>query len=52
MNPDFFRSFKVDFIFEKRQRFRVKVIDIDDFVKSKGDFLGIAEFDLADIVGS
>lgn len=30
----------------------MRVIDIDDFVKNKGDFIGLAEFDLADIVGS
>lgn len=30
----------------------MSVVDIDDFQKLKGDFLGMAEFELADIVGS
>lgn len=52
LNPDFIKSFRVDFIFETRQKYRVKLVDIDDFQKMRGDFLGMAEFELGDIVGS
>lgn len=52
LNPDFVKSFKIEFIFETKQKYRVKVVDIDDFVRLTGDYLGSAEFDLADIVGS
>ena len=52
MNPDFSTSFRLDFVFETKQKFKVEVTDIDDFTNYKGDFLGAAFFELADIMGS
>ena len=52
LNPDFARSFRVDFIFETKQKFKVEVTDVDDFSKKTGDYLGEAFFELADIMGS
>ncbi len=52
LNPDFTKSFKLDFIFETKQKFKVEVVDVDNFTTYKGDFLGEAYFELADIVGS
>lgn len=52
LNPDFAKSFTVEFIFETRQRFKVEVVDVDNFSDLSGDYIGSAEFELADIVGS
>lgn len=52
LNPDFATSFRVEFVFETRQKFRVEVVDVDNFKDLSGDYIGGAEFELADVVGS
>ena len=52
LNPDFTKSFRLEFIFETKQKYLVKVTDVDNFSTMEGDFLGQAEFELADIIGS
>ena len=52
LNPDFARSFNLEFIFETKQKFKVEVIDVDNFNTLDGDYIGSAEFELADIIGS
>lgn len=45
--PDFAVSFNLDFVFETRQIYRVKIIK-----KGSESVLGEGQFELADIVGS
>ena len=52
LNPDFAKSFKIEFFFEIKQIYKVEVIDVDNETTLKGDYLGSANFELADIVGS
>ena len=52
LNPDFSKSFRIEFIFETKQKFKVELIDVDNFNTLEGDYIGSAEFELADIVGS
>ena len=54
LNPKFIRNFTVEYHFEERQRFRIKVFDVDDFSEhaslSKHDFVGELEFMLHEVV--
>lgn len=56
LNPKFIKSFSVEYKFEERQRFRVKVYDVDDFHENASlanhDFVGMAEFQLHEVVTS
>ena len=52
LNPDFTKSFRLEFIFETKQKYKVILTDVDNFSTMEGDFLGSAEFELADIIGS
>ena len=52
LNPDFSKSFQVDFIFETHQYFKVEVRDIDSKDKSSWDSLGEAEFEMGKLIGS
>ena len=46
LNPNFHRSFIIDYIFECQQVFKVHVVDIDNFNDdSKYDTLGEAQFE-------
>jgi hypothetical protein len=40
LNPDFHKSFVVDFIFERRQIFKVSVVDVDNQAGTKFESLG------------
>ncbi len=54
LNPRFIKSFAVEYHFEERQRFKVKVFDVDDFTAnaalSSHDFVGELEFQLHEVV--
>lgn len=52
LNPDFAESFRLQFVFETRQKYKLHVLDIDNFTTFEGKFIGKAEFELADIIGS
>ena len=52
LNPDFAKSFELDFIFERRQTIRVECRDADDESGKNYDVLGTTEFDLGTAVGS
>ena len=49
LNPNFTHNFRLDYIFETHQYFKIKVIDVD---KSNFDELGESEFKMADVMGS
>lgn len=54
LNPRFIKSFSVEYHFEERQRFKVKVFDVDDFTENasldKHDFVGELEFFLHEVI--
>ena len=54
LNPKFIKSFQVEYKFEERQKFKIKVFDIDDFSKTAAldhqDYVGELEFMLHEIV--
>ena len=54
LDPQFIKSFKVEYRFEERQRFLVKIFDVDDFHEKapldKHDFVGEVEFMLHEVV--
>lgn len=50
LNPNFFKTFRVDFIFEVQQQIKFEVIDIDS--SSSFDFIGENETNIGKIVGS
>lgn len=52
LNPDFTTSFKIDFIFESHQYFKIEVRDIDDKVGKVFEAMGFIEFELASLMGS
>ena len=52
LNPDFTKSFKVDFIFETKQKYRVDVVSVTSNNDPDGTLIGSAVFELADILGS
>ena len=52
LNPDFATSFKLQFVFETRQKYKIVILDIDNFSTLDGKFIGEAKFELADIIGS
>lgn len=56
LNPEFTTKITMDFIFEAIQQLKVEIYDVDDEKhitdKSKQDFLGSAETDLASLVTS
>ena len=52
LNPDFTKSFILDFVFETKQPLKVEVIDIDNESGTKFEFVGEAEFTLGELVGS
>lgn len=52
LNPDFAKTFELEFHFEKRQAFRVECRDADDDKGTKYDTLGVAEFELGAVVGA
>ena len=54
LDPKFITNFQVEYRFEERQRFKIKVFDVDDFSKTapltKHDFIGEIEFMLHEVV--
>ena len=50
LNPDFAKSINVDYIFEQTQKMKVEVLDIDG--PNKSDYIGAAEFELGELMGS
>ena len=50
LNPDFAKSFTLDYIFEIQQTFKVEVVDIDS--GDETDFIGECEFELGELMGS
>ena len=52
LNPDFEKSFQVEYNFESNQKFFIEVFDVDDRKKMKGDFLGESEFALGEVLSS
>ena len=50
LNPNFFKTFRVDFIFEVQQPIKFEVIDIDS--STSFDFIGECETNVGKIVGS
>lgn len=52
LNPDFATSFKVEFIFEKKQYFKIEARDLDNKAGTKWDSLGQAEFELGKVIAS
>jgi len=49
-NPDFSKSFVVDYTFEQQQPFKFRVFDYDE--GSSHDFLGETQINLSQIMGS
>jgi len=52
LNPDFATSFKLNFIFEKRQFYYIEIRDIDDGIGNKYDEMGGFNFELGELMGS
>jgi hypothetical protein len=52
LNPDFSKSFQVDFIFERRQEFKISVVDVDDASGKSFDPLGSTTFEMGQLIGS
>jgi Ca2+-dependent lipid-binding protein len=53
LNPNFKKSFMVDFIFEARQELKFEVMDEDDKLDSKNDdFIGSVETTLGAMAGA
>jgi len=52
LNPVFSKSITLDYIFERRQDYFIKVIDIDNEKTGEHDLLGTANFALSTLVGS
>ena len=54
LNPSFIKSFSVEYRFEERQRFKIKVYDVDDFSPNasldKHDYVGELEFQLHEVI--
>lgn len=54
LNPKFIKNFQVEYRFEERQRFMIKVYDVDDFNKpdllESHDFIGELDFMLHEVV--
>jgi hypothetical protein len=53
LNPEWVKSFRVMYVFEKRQRLRFRVFDVDSELGelSDQDFIGQVEIDLREILG-
>lgn len=52
LNPDFTKSFVMDFIFERHQFLKIECRDIDNASGTKFDTLGHCEFELGNLMGS
>ena len=52
LNPDFADTFKISFVFEKRQFYYVEVRDIDDGKGLKYQAMGGFEFEVGELMGS
>jgi len=52
LNPNFVKTFDVDFIFEKQQYIRLDVVDIDDERGSKWELIGQVESTIGKLFGS
>lgn len=52
LNPDFTKSFVIDFVFETVQLLKVQVVDCDDDKAVKNRVVGTAEFEVGTLVGS
>lgn len=52
LNPDFAKSFVVDFVFETVQLMKVEVVDCDDDKDVKNRLIGSAEFEMGRLIGS
>ena len=52
LNPDFTTSFKIEFVFEKHQYFKVELRDIDNKAGTKWEDMGFVEFELGKMMGS
>lgn len=54
LNPKFIKNFQVEYRFEERQKFLIKIYDVDDFNRpdllDKHDFIGELEFMLHEVV--
>lgn len=52
LNPDFSTSFTVEFIFERKQVFKVEAKDIDNNAGTSFDSLGSVTFEMGTLIGS
>jgi hypothetical protein len=52
LNPDWAKSFVLDYVFEITQTFKVEVLDIDNEKTGDGDFIGTATFEMGELMGS
>lgn len=52
LNPDFAKTFEIEFEFERRQAFKIECRDADNDQGTKYDVLGAAEFELGAVVGA
>ena len=50
LNPNFAKSFEVEFVFETKQLFKVEVFDYDS--ETKKDYIGEHEFELGELAGA
>lgn len=52
LNPDFAKSFVIDFVFETVQLLKAEVVDCDDDKDVKNRLIGSTEFELGRLIGS
>jgi len=52
LNPNFAKSFIIDYVFEIRQDLKFEVIDIDGPGKNQFDYIGHCYTDVGSIVGA
>lgn len=52
LNPDFAKSFVIDFVFETVQKMKAEVVDCDDDKDVKNRLIGSVEFELGRLIGS
>ena len=52
LNPDFHTSFVQDFIFEKKQVYKIEARDLDNKEGTKWDSLGQAQFEMGQLIGA
>lgn len=52
LNPDFTKSFVLDYFFERHQHYYVKCLDVENSAGTKYEDIGAVEFELGSVVGS